>query len=56
MGSGDKHRRHPEETARVGERSSRRMAAGTELASILRDARATKSRELLRMTVISVAR
>src|ERR1043166_4499767 len=31
--------RHPEETARASERSSRRMAARSALASILRDAR-----------------
>ena len=44
-----------EEGARICARPSRRMEASSVLAAILRDARATTSRELLRMTVVFVA-
>src|SRR5690349_12997952 len=47
----NKHRRHPEEVARVCARPSRRMEARPVFVAIPRDASATKSRSLLRMTV-----
>src|SRR5262249_43053633 len=46
---GNKHSRHPQA------RPSRRLEAGAALVAILRDGRA-HARELLRMTVVSVAR
>src|SRR5262245_33323021 len=46
--------RHPEEAARDCARSSRRMAARTEHAAILRGAGATSSRPLLRMTAAAL--
>src|SRR5262249_61929709 len=50
-----KQNRPPEERARLVARASRRVATNTELASILRDASATSSHSLLRMTAVFVS-